>query len=101
MFQQVAFCSFCMVSNIPLYCVPHFIIRSSVSGHLSCFHVLAIVRSAVVNTGVHVSFCIIALFGYIPLVGLLDHMVAVFNFLRNLHTILHRGCSSLYSPPTV
>ena len=33
-----------------------FFIHSSVEGHLGCFHVLAIARSAAVNTGVHVSF---------------------------------------------
>ena len=30
--------------------------RSSVDGHLGCFHVPAIVSSAAVNFGVHVSF---------------------------------------------
>ena len=49
-------------SSIPLYTPTHthishiFFIYSSVNGHLICFHLLAIVNSAAVNVGVHVSF---------------------------------------------
>ena len=34
----------------------NFFIHSSVYGHLGCFHVLAIVNSAAINNGIHVSF---------------------------------------------
>ena len=33
-----------------------FFIHSSVDGHLGCFHVLAVVDSSAMNTGVHVPF---------------------------------------------
>ena len=43
-----------------------FLIHSFVDGHLGCFHVLAVVNSAAMNTGVHVSFSIIVFSGYMP-----------------------------------
>ena len=62
------FHSFLWLSNIPLYIYMYhiFFIHSSVNGHLVCFHVLAIVNSAAMNIGVHVSFWIIVFSGYIP-----------------------------------
>ena len=44
----------------------HIFIHSSFVGPLGCFHVLAVVNSAAMNTGVHVSFRIIVLSGYMP-----------------------------------
>ena len=43
-----------------------FLIYSSIDGHLGCFHVLAIVNSAAMNIGVHVSFSVKILFRYVP-----------------------------------
>ena len=45
-------------------------IRSYVDGHLGCFHVLAIVNSAVVNNGIHVSLSIFVSLGYMPRSGI-------------------------------
>ena len=47
-----------------------FFIHSSIDGHLGCFHVLAIVNSAAVNTGVHVSFRLMVFSGYMPRSGI-------------------------------
>ena len=55
-----------------------FLIHSSVNKHLGCYHVWAIVNSAAMNIGVHVSFGVIILSGYMPRNGLLDHMVILF-----------------------
>ena len=41
-------------------------IHSSVDGYLDCFHVLAIVNSTVMNTGIHVSFRIVVFSEYRP-----------------------------------
>ena len=48
----------------------NFFIHSSVDGHLGCFHVLAIVNSAVMNNGVHASFSILVSLGYMPKSGI-------------------------------
>ena len=48
-------------------CMYHnFFIHSSVDEHLGCLHVLAIVTSASVNNGIHVSFSILVSSGYMP-----------------------------------
>ena len=44
----------------------NFLIHSSADGLPGCFHLLAIVNSAAVNIGVHVSFSIMVSSGYMP-----------------------------------
>ena len=53
-----------------VYMYDNFFIHSSVSGHLGCFHVLAIVNSAAMNYGIHVSFSILVSSGYMPKSGI-------------------------------
>ena len=53
----------CMYYNI-------FFFHASFDGLLGCFHVLALVNSAAMNIGVHVSFWIIGFSGYMPRSGI-------------------------------
>ena len=55
-----------------------FFIGSSVDGHLVSLHVLAIINSAAMNTGVHVSFSIMDFSGYMPSSGIVGYMVVLF-----------------------
>ena len=48
----------------------NFFIRSSVGGHLSCFHALATTNSAAMDNGIHVSFSILVSSGYMPRSGI-------------------------------
>ena len=81
-----------------MYVYYSFLIYLSADRHLGCFHVLAIINSAVMNIGVHVSLSILVPLVYMPSSGIAgSYGSSISKFLKESPHSSHSGWTSLHS----
>ena len=74
-----------------------FLTHSSADGNLGCFHFLAVINNTAMNIGVHVSLSSLVSLVCMPCSGIAGLCGSSISSLRNRHTFLHSGCTSLHS----
>ena len=79
-----------------VYMYHSFLIHSCADGHLGCFHVLAMINSAAMNIGVHVSLSDLFPWCVCPAVVLLGRMAVLFPVFKEISTLFSVAFWSLF-----
>ena len=73
-----------------------FLVHLSIDGHMGRFHILAILNSAAMNIGAHVSFSVLVSSRIGPVVGLLSDMIVLFLVFKGISILFSIVAVSIY-----